>query len=152
VSEFDYKAIWDTGATNSVISHKVVADLGLEPIGETRVSGVHGVQLCNTYLVCFSLPNRVCFDKILVTDGDLGTYDALIGMDIIGAGDFAVSFHDNKTTFTYRYPSGGRVDFVKELESGKKPFARQEPKPGRNDDCPCGSGKKFKKCHGNKLG
>lgn len=22
------------------------------------------------------------------------------------------------------------------------------PKPGRNDPCPCGSGKKFKKCHG----
>lgn len=23
-----------------------------------------------------------------------------------------------------------------------------EKKPGRNDPCPCGSGKKFKKCHG----
>ncbi|MDP1995706.1 MAG: SEC-C metal-binding domain-containing protein [Gallionella sp.] len=21
-------------------------------------------------------------------------------------------------------------------------------KPGRNDPCPCGSGKKYKKCHG----
>jgi uncharacterized protein len=26
---------------------------------------------------------------------------------------------------------------------------RDEPKVGRNDDCPCGSGKKYKKCHGN---
>jgi len=25
---------------------------------------------------------------------------------------------------------------------------RQEPKIGRNDPCPCGSGKKYKKCHG----
>ena len=25
---------------------------------------------------------------------------------------------------------------------------RQAPKVGRNDPCPCGSGKKFKKCHG----
>ncbi|AMM25059.1 YecA/YgfB family protein [Variovorax sp. PAMC 28711] len=25
---------------------------------------------------------------------------------------------------------------------------RKEPQPGRNDLCPCGSGKKFKKCHG----
>ena len=25
---------------------------------------------------------------------------------------------------------------------------RSAPKPGRNDPCPCGSGKKFKKCHG----
>jgi uncharacterized protein YecA (UPF0149 family) len=38
--------------------------------------------------------------------------------------------------------------------SGKRPGERQgtivhdEPRPGRNDPCPCGSGKKFKKCHG----
>lgn len=25
---------------------------------------------------------------------------------------------------------------------------RKPPEPGRNDPCPCGSGKKFKKCHG----
>ncbi len=25
---------------------------------------------------------------------------------------------------------------------------RVDPSPGRNDPCPCGSGKKFKKCHG----
>ncbi len=29
-----------------------------------------------------------------------------------------------------------------------KPFKRDEPKIGRNDPCWCGSGKKFKKCHG----
>lgn len=31
----------------------------------------------------------------------------------------------------------------------KNPTVRYEtPKPGRNDPCPCGSGKKYKKCHG----
>jgi uncharacterized protein YecA (UPF0149 family) len=29
-----------------------------------------------------------------------------------------------------------------------KTFKRDEPKLGRNDPCWCGSGKKFKKCHG----
>ncbi|PID78724.1 hypothetical protein CSB20_13710 [bacterium DOLZORAL124_64_63] len=29
-----------------------------------------------------------------------------------------------------------------------KPIKREEPKVGRNDPCPCGSGKKFKKCCG----
>lgn len=29
-----------------------------------------------------------------------------------------------------------------------QPFVREEPKVGRNDPCPCGSGKKFKHCHG----
>ncbi len=28
------------------------------------------------------------------------------------------------------------------------PIKREEPKVGRNDPCPCGSGKKYKKCHG----
>jgi len=37
---------------------------------------------------------------------------------------------------------------------GTRPGERQgtivheQPKPGRNDPCPCGSGKKYKKCHG----
>ncbi|MBU8933360.1 MAG: preprotein translocase subunit SecA [candidate division Zixibacteria bacterium] len=35
-------------------------------------------------------------------------------------------------------------------QAGKqtRTFKRQQPKVGRNDPCPCGSGKKFKKCHG----
>jgi len=32
----------------------------------------------------------------------------------------------------------------------REPVKRQTPKVGRNDDCPCGSGKKFKKCCMNK--
>lgn len=35
------------------------------------------------------------------------------------------------------------------LDNAPKPSTRRvEPTPGRNDPCPCGSGKKFKKCHG----
>ena len=30
-----------------------------------------------------------------------------------------------------------------------EPITRDEPKLGRNDPCHCGSGKKFKQCHGN---
>jgi preprotein translocase subunit SecA len=34
-------------------------------------------------------------------------------------------------------------------EAGKsKPMVRDQPKVGRNEPCPCGSGKKYKKCHG----
>jgi len=47
--------------------------------------------------------------------------------------------------------------FVKEKDGWKfadgemlpeKPIVREEPKVGRNDPCPCGSGKKYKKCCG----
>jgi preprotein translocase subunit SecA len=33
-------------------------------------------------------------------------------------------------------------------EAKKKPVKRDDDKPGRNDVCSCGSGKKFKKCCG----
>ena len=31
---------------------------------------------------------------------------------------------------------------------GHTPYRREDPKVGRNDPCPCGSGKKYKKCCG----
>jgi len=34
-------------------------------------------------------------------------------------------------------------------EAGKvRTVVRDQPKVGRNEPCPCGSGKKYKKCHG----
>jgi preprotein translocase subunit SecA len=33
-------------------------------------------------------------------------------------------------------------------DAAVKTIRRDEPKVGRNDPCPCGSGKKYKKCHG----
>ena len=38
-------------------------------------------------------------------------------------------------------PRTGGDDVIKQVK-------RDEPKVGRNDPCPCGSGKKYKKCHG----
>jgi preprotein translocase subunit SecA len=46
------------------------------------------------------------------------------------------------------------ADYEEALASGEevapeqKPFVRSGEKVGRNDPCPCGSGKKFKQCHG----
>lgn len=41
-------------------------------------------------------------------------------------------------------------EFMPPAEVGEstKPFTREHPKVGRNDPCPCGSGKKYKQCHG----
>jgi SEC-C motif domain protein len=41
-----------------------------------------------------------------------------------------------------------RVDGRWKYLDGGQPPARRAVTPGRNDPCPCGSGKKFKKCHG----
>jgi preprotein translocase subunit SecA len=45
-----------------------------------------------------------------------------------------------------------RQEFVTSNQGGgegpKKPARRETSKVGRNDPCPCGSGKKYKKCCG----
>ncbi len=40
---------------------------------------------------------------------------------------------------------------TQDFEDAQQPFKRYGDKIGRNDPCPCGSGKKFKQCHG-KIG
>ena len=41
---------------------------------------------------------------------------------------------------------GERWYYVEGTVHGKEPARRVQPKIGRNDPCPCGSGKKYKKC------
>ncbi len=45
--------------------------------------------------------------------------------------------------------AGGESEEVAAVGSGhSEPFVREEKKVGRNEPCPCGSGKKYKQCHG----
>lgn len=147
-----YLALWDTGATGTVITRAVVDDCGLKPIGLTKVHHAKGEDTSAVYLISIFLPNRVCFPSLRVTEGDLaGDIDVLIGMDVITQGDFAVTNLDGKTVFSFRIPSRQCVDFVKEAnEEAAKPGqpVRLPPKIGRNVPCPCGSGKKYKYCCG----
>ena len=117
----EYLAIWDTGATHSAITKKVVDDLRLQHTGmrETRHAG--GKSSNNTYLVNIALPNRVIVPSVRVTEVQLIPDDnvsddrqpqLLIGMDIIGLGDFAVTNANGKTTFSFRIPSVEEIDFV----------------------------------------
>jgi preprotein translocase subunit SecA len=45
-------------------------------------------------------------------------------------------------------PPGAEEAMQAALATKGKPVRREEPKTGRNDPCPCGSGKKYKKCCG----
>ena len=64
-------------------------------------------------------------------------------------------FHLNLERFNQQELEHKREQELEELnlisggeESSKKPVQRAEEKVGRNDPCPCGSGKKYKKCCG----
>lgn len=107
-------AIWDTGATNTAISKKVIKECNLKPIGLRKVHHAGGTSITNTYLINLWLPNKLVVYNIRVAEGILGKQtDVLIGMDIINKGDFAVTNKNGKTVFTYRYPSVECIDFVK---------------------------------------
>jgi len=144
-----YQALYDTGATHSSISPRVVVDLNLASIGAQNIGVGGGTLTTTTHLVNIALPNRVMFPMMRLAKVALhGGIDALIGMDILGVGDFAVTHQDGKTTFSFCYPSRREIDFVTEVDASKKLTPAHSNKIGRNDPCPCGSGKKYKKCHG----
>ncbi|WP_139709677.1 preprotein translocase subunit SecA [Aeromonas allosaccharophila] len=51
-------------------------------------------------------------------------------------------------TYTHAAAESQLVDEEAAGEEGHTTFVRDEQKIGRNDPCPCGSGKKYKHCHG----
>ena len=53
-------------------------------------------------------------------------------------------------TMEYKHDDANALGEEKNDEQADKaqPFKRSDKKIGRNDPCPCGSGKKFKQCHG----
>ena len=104
-------ALWDTGATNSVISKNFALKLQLPLIGQSEVRGVHGSAIVNVYLVNILLPNHVEFRHLEVREGELGNkVDILVGMDIIVSGDFALCAG---SVFSYCNPPFDKpIDFV----------------------------------------
>ena len=133
----DLRAIWDTGATHTSVTRPLAERLDLKPIDLVVIRSASGVFESNVYLISLWLPSRVCIPAVKVAEADIELGDVLIGMDVIGQGDFAVTNFEGDTTLTFRIPSTERIDFV-----------QTSPEPGRNDPCSCGSGKKYKKCCG----
>jgi predicted aspartyl protease len=118
-------AIWDTGATCSVITKNIVDKLGLIPTGKANVHGVNSSQVVDTYIVDILLPNSVNVQNVNVMVCEINSpgSDMLIGMDIISTGDFAISNANNHTEFSFCIPSHERnpLDLVhkSKYESGR---------------------------------
>lgn len=106
-------AQWDTGAMETNISPRVVDALGLIPFDKQDYSTPGGDICASAYRVCIELSEGMYANDLVVHDAATGyaDVDVLIGMDIIGCGDFAVSNYGGKTTFTFRAPSCQKIDF-----------------------------------------
>ena len=110
----NYVALWDTGSTMTVISEELASKLNLDIAGEVLTDTVGGKYNAKRYVISVTLPNRLNIENIIVSSGKLGDgIDLLIGMDLITLGDFAITNYNDKTVFSYRFPSTEVIDFVK---------------------------------------
>ena len=131
----EFEAIWDTGATKSVITQKVIDGCGLAATGMAKVQGVHGGWVNReTYLVNIGLPNKVMMSGVIVTKGEMASTDVLIGMDVITMGDFSVTNCQGLTKFSFRAPSIEHIDYVEQankLRAQASPSTRRAPSKPR---------------------
>jgi len=116
--EICVSALWDTGANLSCISEDVVSSLSLISSGYKDIRTPSGESTRGTYKVNVILPNNVAIDNLEVADSEISNQGIgmLIGMDIIGRGDFVVSNYNGTTIFSFRIPSASGIDFVKGLQ------------------------------------
>jgi len=107
----EFVAVWDTGATSSVITVGVANRLNLYSEGSIVINGVTGSRFVDTYLVTFILPNGFSKDIFVASCMEAIGCDVLIGMDIISIMDFAITSGSHGTTFSFRTPHGSEIDF-----------------------------------------
>lgn len=105
------KAVWDTGAMNSVITPKIVSELGLVSLGKVKMHHANGDSLVDTYMINLLLPNQMEVHTLFVMEGDMSDTDILIGMDVITMCDFAITNKGGNTVFSFDIPSTHRTDY-----------------------------------------
>lgn len=128
------KAIWDTGATGSVITVDIVKKLMLIPTGMTQMHTANGISTRQTYTINIGLPNQVLIQDVIAVDVDAlsSGCDALIGMDIITLGDFSITNQNGDTCMSFRFPSSHEIDYVKNPTYGITPIKIPPGQMGSN--------------------
>lgn len=101
--------VWDTGATNTLVSSQVVEALGLAPIEKSLVEGVGGIIESVVYNISIYLADNIVFKNVKALCSDIGDYDLVVGMDIIAQGDFVISNNNGQVCFSFRYPPKDRI-------------------------------------------
>jgi len=84
--------------------------------------------------------------EVLRTErGGVGDSDGVVEFRATYTANGEFCNHHEVATFV---KDGGEWKFEDGTIVGETPVVRETPKVGRNDPCPCGSGKKYKKCCG----
>ena len=155
--KYQTRCIWDTGCSNTTITQAVVDALGLKPTGVATVNTASETNKTTvTYQIDLFLSDTLCYRNMTVNLGVIiSGIDCLLGMDVIGTGDFSITGLDGKTCMSFRFPSLHEIDFSTNPNYGIQEIRYTTPEAKnnyagtpRNVECPCQSGKKYKHCHG----
>lgn len=108
------KGLWDTGADFSCISKKVATELNLIPTRFINILTPSGSTVKPKYTITIDLPEYVTFETMEVCESEIGNQgiEMLIGMDVISKGNFSISNFEDKTVFSYAFPSFKHIDFT----------------------------------------
>lgn len=117
-----WRAVWDTGATQTSITQHVVDILKLTPLEPTlNVGTANGIIKSKTYSIDIILPNNIIIPDLVVSCSPLPDgLSVAIGMDIIKQGNFSITNHNGKTTFSFCIPSIGEIDYTKITKARKE--------------------------------
>jgi len=102
------KALWDTGAALTCIRPALFQHIKLPllgAIGLTTITGVGGKVEAPAILVNLFITSTLVIESCPAFILDLPkNIDVIIGMDVIGMGDFVVCNANNKTSFSFAIP------------------------------------------------
>ena len=102
-------------------------------------------------IIAYKKEGREYFEKLISNIwGTLGDRFSKLKIEQKPTNIFQESGKNYRMTYKHDSPELGVTDEAKSFEPVKStiPKTAEGNKVGRNDPCPCGSGKKYKKCHG----
>ena len=116
------KSLWDTGATLTIIKPQLMDKLKLRMVraGSSATIAGLGANMHKADYTVLSIQLRDNFEinwcPVYVLDFSVDV-DIIIGMDIIGMGDFAVCNTNNETSFSFAVPSfPDRINFAEKAK------------------------------------
>ena len=106
-------ALWDTGATISAITPKLVKELSFIPAGTMAISGITGVLDVEFILASIQLPDGILRQNIKMAVCDFSqNINIILGMDIITLGDFELLHGNNSTIFSFTSPPSEKIKMI----------------------------------------
>ena len=115
-NSIEYNAVWDTGASRSLIDKKIAKDLDLKSIGTTTAQHYKDKESTNVYKVDMIIPNtrekrQAVIENLTVAEEENFSGDVIIGMDLIQSLDIAITHTEEIINFSIRKPTNQIIDF-----------------------------------------